>query len=286
MFFLILGSVVVGFLGGYFSGLLGIGGGMVMVPALLFLFYLDGLAPLLAWQLAVGSVIAASVVIDLAVAWLYLRQNSIRWDLVRTFLPGILLGLLVGTSFSSLVPGTFVEAGLAFLMMALGLRMLQELPPTDNGESREVAPDPDSEAGLATQNDLMQRDDWRLSSLLGIGIGFLGGMSGIGGTILLVPTLIFITGLSVQQSIATTAATGSLLSLAGSVGLVNAGWHQEILPADSLGLILPGIIVAMTLGALVAIPFGNQQNLAMSHQRLMQSFGVVLLAGGVEVIWR
>ncbi|MBF0154474.1 MAG: sulfite exporter TauE/SafE family protein [Magnetococcales bacterium] len=285
MSLLILGSIVVGLFGGYFSGLFGIGGGMVMVPALLLLFHLDGLAPFLAWQLAVGSTLLASVVIDLVVARLYLRHQGVRWDLVPGFLLSILLGLWVGISFSPLLEGTFIEIGLGFLMMAAGLRMVQELPAEESGKDAITnSTGPDEESALPV--DSLQRDGWRLSSLLGIGIGFLGGMSGIGGTILLVPTLILITGLPVQQSIATTAVMSFFFSLAGATGLVDAGWHQEVLPFGSVGLILPGVIVALILGALVTAPWGWQRNNALSHQHLMQGFGIVLLAGGVEVIWR
>ncbi|MBF0177394.1 MAG: sulfite exporter TauE/SafE family protein [Magnetococcales bacterium] len=288
MSILVPGSVVVGLLGGYFAGFSGVGGGMVMVPALLLLFHLDGLAPFLAWQTAVGHVIATSVIIDLAVAGYYHRRDLVRWDLVRHFFPGILLGLLVGESFAPFLPGTFIEAGLAFLMMAMGLRMLQELPVGNSEENG----DPDqNEAGLepsepSTGQGGMQKDDGWLCWLFGVGIGFFGGMFGIGGTILLVPTLIFVTGVAVHQAVATTAVTGFFLTLAGSTGLVNAGWHQEVLPPDTLGIMLPEVLLAITLGGLLAIPFGGRQGCGLSQQRLMQSLGVLLLASGVEVIWR
>ncbi|MBF0424922.1 MAG: sulfite exporter TauE/SafE family protein [Magnetococcales bacterium] len=326
MSLLIPGSVLVGLAGGYFAGLFGVGGGMLVVPALLLLLHLDGLMPFFAWQVAVSSSIVAAVVIDVLVAALYCRHHVVPWRALRHLLPGILFGLWCGSVFSPLVVGGIPEACLGSLVMAIGLRLLWEslkgedsenaaaahaTPPLMGGAIAALSPEattgergkPCAESpalpvvatppttsppvsGLSFGDEQgVPMNGYRLA-VLGFGSGLFGGLAGVGGTILLFPALLLVAGLPVRQGVATTAVATALFSVAGAVGVVDAGWHQEVLPTEALGIILPRMVLALVVGAVATVAFGVRHGATLVRCQFLRGFGIVLLAGGVGIIWR
>jgi len=164
MIYLFLGMLV-----GFLSGLLGIGGGILVAPALVFIFEQQALFPHHLTQIAAGSSLAVIIFTSLSSIIAYQQRKSINWELVRQLLPGIVVGALAGTVIATLVSSASLARLLGFLVFLLSIQMLW---PQD-GERQVALP-----------------SSWVLA-FFGVLVGFVGGLVGIGGGILLIPFLTY-----------------------------------------------------------------------------------------------
>ena len=162
MIYLLLGILV-----GFLSGLFGIGGGILVAPALVFIFQQKAFFIDHATQVAAGSSLAVIVFTALMSIIAYHKRKSIDWELVKQLLPGIVLGSLLGTIAATLVSSEFLARFLGFWVFLLSIQML--LP--ENGFDQKALP-----------------GAWALA-LVGVFAGMIGGLVGLGGGILLVPFL-------------------------------------------------------------------------------------------------
>lgn len=220
----LLAYLTVGVVSGFLAGLLGVGGGMVIVPALLYVFHLLALPPVFHQHMALGTSMAVICFTAISSLRAHHAKGAVRWRLVRTMAPGIVLGTFAGAQLAGYVSSTALKWFFVAFAYFVAAQMLLDLKPK---ASREV-PGP-----LGT-------------GLVGSVIGMVSSWVGIGGGSLSVPFMTFC-NVPVREAIGTSAAIGFPLAVAGAAGFVASGWGRE-LPAGALGFVylpaLAGIVLA------------------------------------------
>lgn len=220
----LLAYLAVGLVAGFLAGLLGVGGGMVIVPALLYVFHLTGVAAEFQQHLALGTSLATILFTSVSSLKAHHARGAVLWSLLRTITPGILVGTFVGAQLAGQVSAVALKWFFVAFAYLIALQMLLDLRPK---ASRELP----GKAGVGAVGGL---------------IGLLSSWVGIGGGSLSVPFMT-LCNVPVKQAIGTSAAIGFPLALAGAAGFVVSGWGRA-LPAGSFGFVylpaLAGIVLA------------------------------------------
>lgn len=260
-------ALLTGALAGLLAGLLGIGGGAIIVPALLWLFALPpplGLAgdPALIPQLAVATSLASVVATGAASAHAHHRQGAVDWSDVARLLPGLLLGASLGAVVAAWLPGIWLKRLFGVFLLYTGARMLM---------------------GRASTPDA-KPPGRRTLFLAGGGIGALSAMLGIGGGTLVVPFLAR-SGLTMHRAVATASACGVPLALAGSIGFMFGGWQRAGLPTHSLGFVHWPTALALILASVPLATLGARLAHRLPTTTLKRLFGMLLLLLGTRLLF-
>ena len=250
-----------GLFAGVLAGYLGIGGGLVLVPVLSWLFSRDPATADMAVQMAVATSLATMLFTSMSSLLAHHRRGAIMWGLVRQMLPGLLAGALLGSIIADRIGN--IALGYVFGVFALivGLQMLRG-------------------SGRSGNHSLPGR-----TTIVGtgLGIGTLSSLLGIGGGSITVPWLLW-HGQKVQKSIATAAACGYPIAVAGTLGFVLLGGNQSSAPA--LGYVhlqaLAGVAMFSVLGAPVGVAAVHRS----SPQLARRFFAIFLLVVAVKMLSR
>lgn len=252
----LIAYLAIGALSGVLAGLFGVGGGAVMVPALMLLFGALGIGGDWMAHLAVGTSLATIIGTGAASTLAHHRRGGVRWDLVWPLAPGIVIGALAGAALAGWIPGLWLQRIFAVFLASVGVRLLM----TSTTAVSASHPLP-GHAGLVT---------------VGGGIGMLSSLVGIGGGTLTVPFLSR-HGLEMRQAVGTSAACGLPIALAGALGFVLTGWGRPGLPAFSTGFVYWPAVLAMLIASMPIAPLGARLAHALPVTLLKRLFGVLLL---------
>jgi uncharacterized membrane protein YfcA len=250
----LVGFLVTGVLSGLLAGLFGVGGGVIVVPALILLFGHLGLGGDWVPHMAVGSSLAAIVGTGAASALAHHRRGGVRWDLALALAPGIVLGAGVGALVAGSLPKLWLIRVFAAFLAFVGARMV-------------ISPRGHAQGALPGRPALLA---------VGAGIGGLSALVGIGGGILTVPFLNG-RGLPLREAVGTSAACGLPIALAGTVGFVLVGWGREGLPAWSSGFVYWPAVALILAASVPCAPWGARLAHALPVRLLRRAFGVLLL---------
>lgn len=250
----LVGFLLTGVLSGLLAGLFGVGGGVIVVPALILLFGHLGLGGDWIPHLAVGSSLATVVGTGAASTLAHHRRGGVRWDLVLGLAPGIVLGAGAGAAVAGALPELWLTRVFAAFLGFVGLRMLVR----SRGQADRSLP---GRLGLAA---------------VGGGIGTLSAVVGIGGGILTVPYLSG-RGLGMRQAVGTAAACGLPIALAGVLGFVLVGWGREDLPAWSTGFVYWPAVGLILAASIPSAPWGARLAHALPMVLLRRAFALLLL---------
>lgn len=251
--------LLIGSLSGLLAGLFGVGGGVVMVPALILVFTPLNLGGDWIPHLAVGTSLATIIGTGAASAYAHHRRDGVRWDLAGRLAPGIVIGAWAGAGLAALIPDFWLKRVFAVFLLFVGMRMLIRV------RSQHSRPLPGT-AGL-----------WGV----GGGIGMLSALVGIGGGTLTVPFLSG-RGIEMRQAVGTSAACGLPIAIAGAMGFMVAGWGSAGLPELSTGFVYWPAVWIMLLASIPTAPLGARLAHALPVDVLKRLFGVLLLL----VAWR
>ena len=250
-----------GLAAGVLAGLLGIGGGLIIVPALTFLLRWQGADVEVAVPMAVATSLGTMLLTSASAIWFHDRRQGIDWSAVARLGPAVAGGALLGALLAAQLPGLLLGRIFAVLAAGIGLRML-----------------------LAVRTPRADRPPWpRGWFVIGPVIGAVSAIMGIGGGSFNVPYLVR-NGYPMVRAVAIASACGWPIALGGLLGFVIAGWGQ-VLFDHSVGYIhLPGLIVIGVAGALAA-PAG----VALAHRlpatHLKRIFGFLLLLIAIRMAW-
>lgn len=261
---LILACGAIGIVAGFLAGLLGIGGGVVIVPALLLLFDAFDVVALTdgAARLAVGTSLATIIVTSLSAARAQIRRGAVRWPIVRAWTPALLAGSFASGPVAALLPQAALPWFIGVFLLLVALIMLAQWRPAPHRTLPGLA------GNLA----------------MGSGAGLVSGLAGIGGGNVIVPTLVF-HNVPMQQAAATASTLGVPIALSGTLGFVLTGWGVAGLPTGSVGYVwLPGALIIAAITFLVA-PLG----VAVAHRSpadlLKRLFGALLVVMSTRILW-
>ncbi|MBF0309960.1 MAG: sulfite exporter TauE/SafE family protein [Magnetococcales bacterium] len=264
MTYLLAGSLLTGLAAGIIAGLFGVGGGLIVVPALLFLFYLDGIDPVISMHLALGTSLATIVFTNLSATWNHHRRGSVNWTMVAHFTPGVLLGAVFGSHIAALMAAFALKTLFGIFEIAVGLKMIQPVKP----DSREVH---------GTLQPTTQ-------TLIGVGIGALSTLFGIGGGTLSVPALTLLAGRPILEAVGTSSAIGIGLALVGTSGFIYEGWNHTALPPQAMGFVVPHAFLGIVMGSLITTPLGVRLAHHLDPVMLRRWFGLLLGVVGLKLL--
>jgi uncharacterized protein len=264
-FLLSLASVLLatGFAAGILAGLLGVGGGIVIVPVLFHLFSIINIDPAVKMHLAVGTSLATIIPTSIVSARAHYRRDAVDMSLLRTWAVWVFLGVLAGTVIAGLVRGPVLTGIFAAVALAVAANMAFR---PEGSRLRDDLPSTAAQASLA------------------VVIGGLSAMMGIGGGTLSVPTLSAF-NYPIRKAVGTASAIGLIIAVPGAIGFIIAGLDAVGRPPFSLGyvnllgfaLIVPATILAAPLGARLAH--------TIEPTLLRRAFALFLFLTALRMLW-
>jgi uncharacterized membrane protein YfcA len=246
--------VALGVAAGFLAGLLGIGGGMLMVPFLTMMLAGRGVAGGLAVKMAIATSMATIVFTSISSVRAHHKRGAVRWDLVRSLAPGIVGGgLLAGAGAFAALKGQALALVFAVFVGFSATQMLRNSKPAP---SRQM-PGTVGRTGV------------------GAVIGFVSGLVGAGGGFISVPFMTWC-NVAIHQAVATSAALGLPIALANTAGYVAGGWSlPPALPGATGYLYLPALVVIAACSVTTA-PFGARVAHRLNVAQLKRAFAVLL----------
>lgn len=254
--YLVLGGVA-----GTLAGLFGIGGGLIIVPALIIAFGIQGVADSVAAHLAVGTSLATIVLTSLSSIRTHHAKGAVRWDLFRPMAGGILLGAALGSVTAGMLSGDMLQRVIGVFVLLVAVRMLSQWSPQP-GERRPGV------AGFM---------------VTGAGIGWLSAIVGIGGGTLTVPFLTWCR-VRMQEAVGTSAACGLPIAVSGALAAVAVGWSREGLPDYSAGFVYGPAALGIVLASVPFARLGALLAHRLNDVLLRRLFAALLLVVGVRFL--
>lgn len=255
--------LALGAFAGFFAGMLGIGGGLVMVPILTMIFTAQGgVPPNEVLHMALGTSIAAIIFTAIASLRTHHQHGAVLWKVVATITPGILLGTGAGTLLASSVPTRILGFIFAGFVCVIAAQMAFNLKPKP---SRTLP----GSAGII---------------LAGFGIGTVSALVAIGGGSMTVPFLTWC-NVRVQNAIGTSAAVGLPIALGGTAGYIFNGWGHGGLPPGSLGFVFLPALAGLVLASMLTAPFGARTAHRLPVMTLKRIFSGILVVLAGKMLW-
>jgi len=246
---------------GVLAGLLGVGGGVIIVPGLCVLFAKQQFPPGLIQHLAVGTSLACIVFTSISSMRAHHDKDFVDWRIVRKITPAILIGAFTGTWVASSVSGRVLQWTFVVFLFSVAAQMF--MTPREHVSGTKI--------GYA----------W-----LSVAGGLIGGMSGlvgVGGGSMIVPLLTWFR-VAIRVAIGTSAAIGFFIALSGSAGSIITGLRVPGLPPLALGYVyLPAVAGIVCLSVLTA-PLGARLAHRLPVAVLRRGFGVLLFVMGGKLL--
>jgi uncharacterized protein len=270
--FFLLAASLFGCVTGVLAGMLGVGGGVVVVPALLFLYDLEGIPADFAVLSALGTSLAAICFTSASSTLAHHRRGMVDWRVVGLITPGVLAGSFLGSFVATALPRTVLRAGFVVFLVIVCLRMLKTAAPQAAGREPR-------RAGLLEL------------AATGSGIGLVSALVGIGGGSLSVPYLLRL-GTRMHRAVGTSAAIGFPIAVAGAIGYALQHGAVGTRPY-AIGFIYLPALVGIAVPSTLFAPLGARLAHALPVGRLKRAFAVFLLIVAaklafdvVRIAWR
>lgn len=246
--------LIAGAIAGMTAGLLGVGGGIVLVPVLWNLFTGLGVDESIRTHLAIGTSLMTIIATSASSVRAHHKRGAVDIALLRSWGPWIFTGVLVGTALAGSLRGPALTLIFASIALVVALYM-----------------------GFS-------RPEWRLADRLPEGppkamlagvIGTVSALMGIGGGTLSVPILSLF-GYPIHRAVGTAAAIGFIIGIPGAIGFMISGWNTPNLPPLSLGYVsLLGFFLIFPTSTLLA-PIGARLAHGLNTRHLKRVFAVFL----------
>lgn len=250
-----------GLVAGFLAGYLGIGGGLVLVPALSWLFSRDPATADVAVQMAVATSLATMLFTSMSSLLAHHKRGAILWSLVRQMIPGLLAGALLGSIIADRIGNNALGNVFGVFALVVGIQLL-------SGTRR---------IGSHTI------PGWPVVTGMGFGIGTISSLLGIGGGSMTVPWLLW-HGQRVQSAVATAAACGYPIAIAGTFGFVMLG--DDTSSAMTLGYVnlpaLAGVVIFSVVGAPLGVAAVHRSSTLLARR----FFAAFLLIVAVKMLMR
>ena len=252
----LIGAVI-----GFLAGLLGIGGGMSLVPVLSALFTAQGLAADHTVHLALATAMASVVFTSSSSVLAHHRLGTVDWSIVRRMAPGMVVGSLLSALAAGWLPQRVLALGFALIVYGGATQILL---------GRKPAPGRQLPGQLAM-------------TLLGLVIGVICGLVSAGGAFLTVP-LMMAWGVAVHRAIGTAAAIGVPVAALGMLGYIISGWQVAGLPDYTLGFVYLPALLALVAASVFTAPYGARLAQRLPVATLKRVFALLLYVLATKMI--
>jgi uncharacterized membrane protein YfcA len=251
-----------GLLSGFVAGLLGVGGGLVIVPVLLWVYALQGFPPEYTIHMALGTSLAVIVLTALSSLRAHHAHGAVRWDVVLRISPGIVAGTLAGAILAAWLPDRGLKWFFTCFLLFAASQMLFGFKPKAH----------------------RQLPGWLGMTAAGGVIGVVSSWVGIGGGTLSVPFLNWC-NVRFQEAIGTSAAIGFPIAVAGSLGYALSGQTAHGLPSYSLGFVYLPALAVIAVASMWTAPWGARLTHRLPVGKLKKIFAALLFAIAVRMAY-
>lgn len=255
--------LLTGAIAGFVAGLFGVGGGLIIVPILTFIFIEQRFPDTHILHLALGTSLASIIFTSLASIHTHHRHGAVYWLAFHRITPGVVIGTLTGSVLAAALSTPVLTIVFVLFVFYVATQILLGFRPK---ASRRLP------GTLAT-------------SAVGTVIGVASSLVGIGGGTLSVPFLLWC-NLALPRAIATSAAIGLPIALAGTLGYMVNGWFAAGLPEYATGFIYLPALAAVVTGSVVTAPLGARLTHSLPVTRLRKLFALLLYVIGARMLWR
>jgi len=255
--------LALGAIAGFLAGMFGVGGGLVLVPVLIFLFDSQLFPAEHLMHLALGTSMAAILFTSLASLRAHHQHGAVNWRVVRNITPGILIGTGFGALLAAYIPTRGLAIFFALFVYVVAAQITLGVRPR---ASRQLP----GAAGM---------------TLTGAITGCLGSLVSIGGGSIVVPFLVWC-NISLRNAIGTSAAIGFPVAVGGTIGYIFIGMNIPVLPAYSLGYVYLPALIWIALASSITAPLGAKATHRMKTNLLRYLFALLLMVLATKMLWK
>ncbi len=252
----------VGAVAGVLAGLLGVGGGLVIVPLVTYSFILQGIESDVTHKIALATSLASIMFTSVSSFMAHHRNQAVIWSIFKTITPGILIGTFLGTKLVTIIPETPLKIFFILFLYYSATQMFLNIKPK---ASRHI-PGP---VGNSTAGGV---------------IGIVSSLVGIGGGTLSVPYMTWC-NIPIHKAIGTSAAIGFPIAVAGALGNIINGWGLSDVPY-SLGLIYIPALIGIAAASVCTAPFGARLAHKLPIGRLKRIFACLLIIVASQMVYQ
>ena len=261
MLLTVLLYLALGAFAGVMAGLLGVGGGLIIVPVLAGIFHAQQVNAAIIMHLAIGTSLATIVVTSISSVRAHHQHRAVQWPTVWRLTPGIIVGAWLGAAIAHGLPSAALTKIFAVFVLTVSAQMAFGAKPAPHRELPGTA-------GMA---------------LAGGVIGVVSAIVGIGGGSLTVPFLSWC-NISIRQAVATSAACGLPIALAGTLGFIITGLNAPERPAWSLGYLYAPALAGVAAASMLTAPLGARLAHTLPTGILKKVFAIFLAVIGIRML--
>lgn len=248
---------------GVLAGLFGVGGGLIMVPALAWILPQQGFNESVVMQVAIGTSLAVIAITSVSSTLAHHRRGGVLWPVLVRFAPGLMIGAIAGAFIADLLTGNTLKKIVGGGALLISVQMLLNLTP-------------------ATPRVKMIPASIELATVGGL-IGLLSSLIGIGGGSLTVPYL-SLRGINMREAVGTAAACGIPIAWAGAAGFMLAGHDATALPGWTIGYISLTAFLSIAVASTATAPLGARLAHHLPPLILKRLFALLLTLIGLKML--
>jgi uncharacterized membrane protein YfcA len=257
--------LVIGIFSGLLAGSLGLGGGVIIVPALAVVFAHYNLMPHdVVMRMAIGTSLATLVITLLASLRVYMYRGSVRWDVVRQLLPGLLPGILAGALLAQYLPSNYLRIFFGLFLLVIAARLFFTDTVSENNQDHPLPP------------------RFILVSVTGL-IGILCGVLGIGGGVMMVPFLLRCR-LGLREATGTSVFCGVCIGIVASISFMVLGQTSINSVPWSTGFIYWPAFLGISITSVLTTPLGVAISYKLSDKVLKRTLAIFLVLVAIDMM--
>jgi uncharacterized protein len=257
--------LLIGAIAGFAAGLFGVGGGLIIVPILFIVFSQAGFDPSVIMHMALGTSLATIIVTSMSSVTAHHKKGAVMWSVFKNLAPGLIVGSFLGAGIADYLSGQGLQLIIGVFALWVGYRMFT---------GAKVAVDPSKHLPSTTAQ-----------MLAGGGIGVASAIFGIGGGSLTVPYLNK-HGVAMQKAVATSAACGLPIAVAGALGFIWFGAQSEVDIPNTLGYVHIYAFIGISVMSFMTAKLGANVAHRLSAFMLKRCFAGLLACVGIYFIYQ
>ena len=250
-----------GAVAGMFAGLLGIGGGIIIVPVLAMVFTSQGVSIDVLMHVAIGTSLATIVITSLSSIRAHQKHQAIDWSVVRVITIGLFIGGLIGAAIAKLIPGEDLKLIFSIFMFLIAAQMYF-------GNTTKPHRTLPNKPGMI---------------FAGTAIGTIASLMGVGGGSMSVPFFTWC-NMSIRNAVATSSAVGFPIAVAGTIGFIVTGWSEVDRPVMSFGYVNLPALFSIVVASVLSAPLGAWIAHRISPVILKRIFAAFLVILGIRML--
>ncbi len=257
--------LLIGAATGLLSGLLGVGGGVIIVPAFFWVFYTIHLPLTFAMHFAIAGSLAVMALTSLVAAFFHYHRGNVELSLIKKLLPGMVLGVLLGSNLAAMAKTSLLELLFGILLLVIAFRLFFV------------------RQKIAQEGQVIHLPGWLTLSLIMVVVGLCAGLLGVGGGVLIIPVLTAF-GISMHKAAGVSASLIVPVALIGALNFMLLGVRDHVHFMHSTGYLYWPAILLTVIGGAIFAPLGTALGARFHHEVLKKIYAVLLFLIGLHFL--